>query len=123
MNFGWLLDPSWTDFGGQDGAKLGPSWSQIGAKNEEEGGRGGRRAGKGGGAENLQGFAGFASNLGPDKQKRPCTQVAGGDVRGGGWRIQNWKELARICNVVQSRPTPAGAPDLKVLAHKAATVP
>ena len=25
------MDPCWTDFGGQDGAKLGPCWAYVGA--------------------------------------------------------------------------------------------
>ena len=36
MNFGWLLDPSWTDFGGQVGAKLAPKSVQEGVKTDVE---------------------------------------------------------------------------------------
>ena len=34
MSFGGLLDPSWTDFGGQDGAKLAPKSVQEGVKSD-----------------------------------------------------------------------------------------
>ena len=34
MDFGWLLGPSWTDFGSQDGAKLAPKSVQEGVKTD-----------------------------------------------------------------------------------------
>ena len=36
MSFGWLLDPSWTDFGGQVGAKLAPKSVQERVKTDVE---------------------------------------------------------------------------------------
>ena len=34
MHFGWLLDPSWTDFGCQVGTKLAPKSVQEGFKTD-----------------------------------------------------------------------------------------
>ena len=60
------------------GAKMGPSWGQVGAKNEEEGASGGKEQEKKEQQTDLQGFAEFASNLRPDHEK-----VSGGNPPGG----------------------------------------
>ena len=66
---------------------MGPSWGQVGAKNDEEEEEEEEEEEKEEEQENLQGFAGFARNLGPDKQKQTCP-----GFEGGGWRrcLRGW---------------------------------
>ena len=63
--FECVFEGSWTPLGPILEAKMGPSWGQVGAKNEEEGASGGKEQEKKEQQTDLQGFAKFARHLGP----------------------------------------------------------